>query len=134
MSFRFSNESKEEYETACLKELRRGFEGKNWMLLRVPPHYRESITENLKAQYPQYHFSTYEISGIWIYGDLAVNTTSAIRDFESYCLGIIRVYEPYTSQVCDKLNALYPSDKFSVEEYDGEKVISVNNHHLKIKQ
>lgn len=122
-----------DWETPCLKELQRGFEGKEWMLLRVEPSYRETIMNNLKSKYPQYHFSTYEISGIWIYGDLAVNITSAIRSFEQYDSRIIRVYKDYTSQVCDKLKPLYPQHKFSVVEYDGNNVISVDDHHLKMK-
>ncbi len=134
MSIRFSDESSIEYEDVCLKELQRGFEGKNWMLLRVPPKYRENIMQNLNSKYPQYHFQKYEISGIWIYGDLNVNIASSIRDYEQYSSGIIRPYSKYISQVCEKFKTLYPEHKFSIVEHDDSTVISVDDHHLKLKQ
>jgi hypothetical protein len=50
----------------CKKEISIGFKGQDWMLLRVPIEYRNSILAKLVAGYSMYEISAYEVTGIWI--------------------------------------------------------------------
>lgn len=85
-------------------------------VLRIPPVYRLKIIDWLKQNYPQYQISEYELSGIYIQGDLDANIRYAAE--QANRMGIIDADPKFMDQVCDALREKYPNKKFEIWSYE----------------
>lgn len=87
---------------------------KDFKLIRVPPVYRPEMIEYMKQKYFRWKIDEYELSGIWVYGDVDVCTEVAIRDMINDSM-ILHIFQFQLDQVFERLKKQFPSRKFEIQ-------------------
>lgn len=131
LGIKFKQESYESYLDGCQRALKNGFtrqgHTESWMLLRVPPVYRSEIIKKLQSEYPTYDIETYEISGIWIWGDEEVEFAAAKYEVDRGFWRIIDAREKHIQAVLLRLRQAYPSKRFEIiVDENSKEVISID--------
>jgi hypothetical protein len=126
----FTEDSFESYFEAVKKVMKPGvlFSDNYFEILRVPPIYRQRIIEYLWATYPQYKIETYEVSGIFIWGDLNAYIRNAIRNVARGIYVLRNIKEDYISRVLGALEKRYPQYIFDIRNVADVRSIVVNGH------
>jgi len=116
----------------CKKELMKGFGNQSWMRLRVAAEHRDSILATLQNEWPQYTFSKYEVTFIWIEGDLDVHI-NACEDELRWHSAVFESPQRFIVQVKEALQRNHPQDTFKIGTFGDDKrnKIIMNNHKYK---
>lgn len=119
---KFKEKSYEEYLEQLEKEIPLMFIDSPTEIIRIPPIYREKIMDYLKVKFPDREIEPYEISGIYIRGNIHDYMRYGIKEFKD---GKQIIQSKFLKDLLLVLKEYFPSHKFEIQPnskiYEGLK-------------